>query len=364
MPNFSSNMQRLLFSSLAIILLSSCDPFKSPQSLMEEYSIRLARVLDLEAKKSPQTASATWPRVRERRVMIPDIEINMLEFLDLYGCDLQVVVGERNAILGKVIQPLNRLRYSQRFIEEAGICINNIDDASLKQTLKQASIIKFQQLPAEIWQASWASSEMAKLFSHTAQPMQIDKSLASSQQLVEDFAYLNQTVDALLSGSSETTLIRWGKIQQRWQYEDGLGALIKSAQQLTQMLNITSALLKKRIDEKPLCYQGKPNPRAMQVEGVFLKVYIGHVQPYIAQVSQHRDALLPVVRQFAAQQADTAPTAVKTYWQQYLLDDPESIWPAFDLAIKNHTKHWQDLLEQCGLKPKVARPDHAQKGQN
>ncbi|HSG92142.1 MAG TPA: DUF3080 family protein [Methylotenera sp.] len=364
MTNFSSQTQRLLFSLFAILLLSSCDPFTSPQSLMDEYPIRLARVLDVATKNGPQAPSAIWPRVRERRVTIPEIEINMLAFLDLYGCDLQVVVGERNAILGKVMQPLNRLRYSQRFIKEAGICIDSIDDASLKQTLKEASILKRQQLPAEIWQASWASDEMAGLLSHTAQPMSVELPLANSQQLAEDFVYLNQTVDALLSGSNETALIRWGKIQQRWQYQDGLGALIKSAQQLTLMLNAGSAILKQRIDEKPLCYQGKPNPRARQLEGVFFNVYIGHVQPYIALISQHRDVLLPAAREFAAQQADTAPASVKTYWQQYLLDEPQSIWPAFDLAVKNHTQYWQNLLEQCGLKPKAARPDKAQQRQN
>ncbi len=364
MPFISSKTQRLLFSLFAMLLLSSCDPFTSPQSLMDEYPIRLARVLNVATKNGPVAPSAIWPRVRERRVSIPEIEINMLEFLDLYGCDLQVVVGERNAILGRVMQPLNRLRYSQRFIEEAGICIDNIDDAALKQTLKQATLLKRQQLPAEIWQASWASDEMAVLFSHTAQSMPIDHPLGSSEQLAEDFAYLNQTIDALLSGENKTALIRWGKIQQRWQYQDDLGALIKSAQELTWMLNASSAILKQRIDEKPLCYQGKPNPRARQLEGVFFKVYIGHVQPYIALVSQHRDVLLPTVRQFTVQQVDTTPAAVKSYWQQYLLDEPQSIWPAFDLAVKKHTQHWQDLLEQCGLKPKSARPDHATKRQN
>ncbi|HET8807543.1 MAG TPA: DUF3080 family protein [Methylophaga sp.] len=326
---------------------------------MDTYPERLARVLDLEVNQAEKIPPAIWPRVRERRVDIPDIEINMLEFLDLYGCNLQVVVGERNAILGKVMQPLNRLRYSLRFMHEAEVCIQHINDESLKTTLKQVSQQKRQQLPAEIWQASWASSEMAGLLSHTAKPVAIDKSVTASRQLAEDFIYLTQTTQTLLSEINDSELTRWGKIQQRWQYQDDLGALIKSAQQLTQMLNASSALLKQRIDEKPLCYQGKPNPRAQQLEGIFFKVYIGHVQPYIALVSQYRDAVLPAVRQFAMQHADTAPVKVKNYWQQYLLDEPEGIWPAFDLAVKNHTQHWQDLLEQCGLKPKVARPDQA-----
>ncbi|MDT8311965.1 MAG: DUF3080 family protein [Methylophaga sp.] len=364
MPTVASNKKCLLLSFVAMLLLTACDPFASPNSLMDEYLLRLARVLAVDNQKPQTTESAIWPRVRERRVAIPEIQINMLEFLDLYGCNLQVVVGERNAILGKVMLPLNRLRYSLRFIHEAQICINNIDDDALKQTLKQASLQKRQQLPAEIWQASWAGSEMANLLSHTAKPIAVDKPFAASQQLAEDFIYLTQTTNALLSETSTSALNRWGDIHQRWQYQDDIGALIKATQQLTQMLDAGSALLKQRIDEKPLCYQGKPNPRGKQLEGVFFKVYIGYVQPYIARVSQHRDALLPAVRQFASRHDEMAPPAVKTYWQQYLLDAPESIWPAFDLAVKNHTQDWQDLLEQCGLKPKAARPNQAQKRLN
>ncbi|MDX1572617.1 MAG: DUF3080 family protein [Methylophaga sp.] len=352
----SFNLQRWVYSFVSVLLLAGCDPFSSPTSLMDTYPERLARVLDVEMDQPEKILPAIWPRVRERRVDIPDIEINMLEFLDLYGCDLQVVVGERNAILGRVMQPLNRLRYSLRFIYEAEICIQRINDESLKATLKQVSQQKRQQLPAEIWQASWASDEMAALLSHTAKPIAIEKPVAASQQLAEDFIYLNQTTQTLLSESNDSELIRWGKIQQRWQYHDDLGALTKSAQHLTQMLNVSSDLLEQRLDKKPLCYRGKSNPRAQQLEGVFFKVYIGHVQPYLARVSQHRDALLPAVRQFAMQHANTAPAAVKSYWQQYLLDGPESIWPAFDLAVKNHTEHWQNILEQCGLKPKAARP--------
>lgn len=355
---------RLLLIITAMLLLSACDPFSSPPAMMETYLERLARVLDVDAQSPEKSSPAVWPRVRDRRVNIADIDINMLEFLDLYGCDLQVVVGERNAILGKVMQPLNRLRYSLRFIREAGICIEHIDDESLQQTLAEARQQKRQQLPAEIWQASWASEEMAGLFSHTASPVAVNKSLAASQQLAEDFVYLQQTSDALLSDVNKTALNRWGDIHQRWQYQDDLGALIKSAQQLTQMLNAGSALLEQRLQDKPLCYQSKPNPRAHQLQGVFFKVYIGHVQPYIAQVSQHRDALLPAARKFANQQTDIAPPAVKKYWQRYLFDTPESIWPAFDTALKNHTQHWQDLLDQCGMRPKATETARSQQGKS
>lgn len=343
-----------------VLLLSSCDPFSAPQSLMDEYLVRLARVLEVAPEQAEKPVPAIWPRIRERRVSMPEIDISMLAFLDLYGCDLQVVVGERNAILGKIMQPLNQLRYSLRFIKEAEICIKHTDDKALQQTLNQVAKQKRQQLPATIWQASWASEEMASLFSHTAKPLAINKSIANSQQLAEDFVYLQQTSETLLSQPTDLPLKHWGEIQQRWQYQDDLGALIKATRQLTQMLNTGSDLLKQRLADKPICYQSKANPQAKRLEGVFFKVYIGHVQPYIVAVSQHRQLLLPAVRQFAEQHADTAPPAVKKYWQRYLFDSPGSIWAEFDDALKSHTEHWQDLLDQCGLRPKAADPARAQ----
>jgi hypothetical protein len=354
MPVKMFSQRKCYLALMAVLLLSSCDPFTSPESLMDEYLTRLSRVLDVTADNTSKITPAKWPRIRDRRIEVPQMDINMLEFLGLYGCDLQVVVGERNAILGKVMQPLNRLRYSLQFIVEAEACLSVTDDDALKQTLIKAREQKRQQLPAVIWQAGWASEEMAHLFSHTAKPITIAKPLSDSQQLAEDFSYLMQTVEALSSKPDDLSLARWGDIQQRWQYQHDMGALIKTAQQLTQMLNAGSNLIAQRLADNPICYQGKPNQDAKRLEGVFFKAYIGHVQPYIALLSQHRDALLPAARAFALQQADMAPAAVKTYWQQYLLDTPESIWPAFDRAIKSHTQHWQDLLEQCGMRPKSA----------
>ena len=321
-------------------------------------------MLEVAPEQAEELTPAIWPRIRERRVSVPEIDINMLEFLDLYGCDLQVVVGERNAILGKVMQPLNELRYSLRFIKEAEVCIKHTEDKSLQQTLNQVAEQKRQQLPAIIWQASWANDEMANLFSHTAKPLAIDKAIANSQQLAEDFVYLQQTSQTLLSQPTDLPLKQWGEIQQRWQYQDEMGALIKTTRQLTQMLNAGSYLLNKRLAEKPICYQSKANPQAKRLEGVFFKVYIGHVQPYIAAVNHHQQLVLPNVRQFAKQHADTAPTAVKKYWQRYLFDNPGNIWTAFDDALKSHTEHWQDLLDQCGLRPKAAEPKTLQQGKS
>ena len=62
---------------------------------MDEYVKRLANVLDVEPVYSELTDIERIPRPRDRRLSIPEHDINMLDFLSLYGCELQFVVGEK-----------------------------------------------------------------------------------------------------------------------------------------------------------------------------------------------------------------------------------------------------------------------------
>uniref|UniRef100_UPI0023534E00 DUF3080 family protein n=1 Tax=Methylophaga thiooxydans TaxID=392484 RepID=UPI0023534E00 len=82
------------------VSLTGCDPFASPDSMMDEYLSRLARVLNVEKQQTALEPVRLIPSVRDRRAEIPKIDITVLEFLSLYGCELQVVV----ALAGKEAQ--------------------------------------------------------------------------------------------------------------------------------------------------------------------------------------------------------------------------------------------------------------------
>jgi hypothetical protein len=46
------------------------------------------------------------------------------------------------------------------------------------------------------------------------------------------------------------------------------------------------------------------------------------------------------------------PQTFNDYYQQTLnLNNQENIWALYQQRIKEHTEAWQDLLEQCGLRP-------------
>ncbi|MFP3442432.1 DUF3080 family protein, partial [Pantoea sp. SIMBA_133] len=80
-------------------------------------------------------SASQLPRRRDRVLTMPELDMGMLDFLSLYGCELQYVVGEKNSVMGRVMQPLNRLRYEIRFIEAARDCLPDIEDEEFAEEL-------------------------------------------------------------------------------------------------------------------------------------------------------------------------------------------------------------------------------------
>lgn len=343
---------RIIFLIHFVFLLSACDPLAKPETLMDEYVKRLANVLDVEPNYSDLVVIERIPRTRERNLSIPEADINMLDFLKLYGCELQFVVGEKNAILGRVMQPLNSLRYEVRFIEAARLCLPEIDNESLHQKVAKAIEEKQQNLPIVIWNATWGTDEIAQLLSLSNGLYQPDKSQHEISKYSSDIEYLNDVVGKLLIGDYSTDLSYLGEIQQRWQYGSRAGQLHNSARLLVTRLDDATQLLRQRIHQQPLCSQGRPNNQARIVESMFFSVYIGKVQPYMAQVNRAAMQLFGPLSELAQIQQQVMPETFQPYYSQSLDWAGESgLWGTYQQRVKEHTEAWQDLLEQCGLRP-------------
>lgn len=138
-----------------VALLAGCNPFTDARPMMDEYVERVARVLEAEPQLSDLASASQLPRRRDRVLAMPDLDMGMLDFLSLYGCELQYVVGEKNSVLGRVMQPLNRLRYEIRFIEAARDCLPGIKDEGLAEELGEAVQSKLESLPIAVWNATW-----------------------------------------------------------------------------------------------------------------------------------------------------------------------------------------------------------------
>ncbi len=342
-----------LIPGICALLLAGCNPFSEAKPMMTEYLDRLGRVLDTPSLSLPEhlpTASAL-PRRRERLLTIPELELGMLDFLSLYGCELQYVVGEKNSVMGRVMQPINRLRYEIRFIRAAEACLPEVDDPALRDTLQAAIDSKRETLPLATWNATWGTEEIEQLFTLAKGYYPVSEELNPIADLALDLEQLNAIVRALQQDELKVPLDDLGRIHQRWQAEFLAGQAINSARLLIAALDAGTETLQERLTDRPLCLNGKPNNQSTIVRNFFFSVYIGKIQPYMSDVSRARDRLIAGFAQLAEQQPVMPETFRSWYHRHLSLDADASLWRQLDEAMMRHTRHWQDLLGQCGLRP-------------
>ncbi|KPQ28406.1 MAG: Protein of unknown function (DUF3080) [Marinobacter excellens HL-55] len=343
-----------LVPGACVLMLSGCNPFNEAEPMMEEYLERLGRVLDTPPVAIPSDLpeASTIPRRRERVLDMPDLELGMLDFMSLYGCELQYVVGERNSVMGRVMQPLNRLRYEIRFIQTAEQCLNQVDDEELEQTLLSAIESKQATLPIAMWNATWGVEEVERLLTLSKGFYPVASDASPVSELTQDLERLNQTVEALSAEQFEVPLDDLGQIHQRWQAEFRAGQIINSARLLIATLDAGTETIKARLEERPLCLNSRPNNQSEIVRNFFFNIYIGEIQPYMSDVSRARDSLIVALAELADRQRDVMPESFERWYQRHLSDQADvSLWRQLDRSMMEHTRHWQDLLAQCGMRP-------------
>jgi hypothetical protein len=346
--------QRYLLCLLFIFLFSACDSINEPVSLFDQYSERLARVLEQDEINTEIMPLERIPRPRERRYEIPQFSTNILGFLSLYGCELQVLIGERNSILGKVMSPLNQLDYDLQFIVLAQACRAQIDqaDVEIRDLLNQSIDYKRTQLPLSVWNALWADEEVANLLSYSHGYYPLENEPHNKHIILGSLAHQLDELDAVMR-YKQTRLDKNSllQLQKEWLYEPRVGQLLMSLQMVTQKLNDATQIINQRMQRRAICFKQKTNPKAERMRQFFFNFYIVHIQTYVALLHQQAEVILPQLNRMAS--IYTAPTPVfEQYRQAILAPDSESgLWQKFELAIKRHTVAWQEMLEQCGMRP-------------
>lgn len=341
---------RTLIAPLFGLFLAGCAPDSSVHGWMDAYVAEVAGALELHAELTGIAPVAHIPRRRERVLDLPDLDMGMLDFFSLYGCELQYVVGERNSIMGRVMQPLNQLRYETRFIRAAQDCLPEAEREGLKEALEEAIESKSETLSIAVWNATWGVEEIEKLFtlSQGYYPREGGPGLVT--ELAADVRRLNETVAALLTGNSDEPLDYVGEVHQRWQAEHRAGQLLNSARLLTTRLDDATALLVERIETDPLCPEEATHQSAKALEATYHSSYNSGVESYLDSIEQARIALIKPLEKLAALQYDTMPDAFRNWYRRHLAsDNATSLWQQLDRSVEAHDQRWRQLLAQCGV---------------
>jgi hypothetical protein len=343
---------RLLVLSCVAALLAGCDPFVSPEGLFEEYVERTARVLDGEAVLTPVPTVEQLPRRRDRVREIAPLDVSMLDFLGLYGCELQHVIGERNSIMGRVMHPATVFDYEVRFLRAADECLGGIDNERLRTRIADVITAKRAQILDAAWNAVWATSEIEDFLTRSRGSLAVkpDRDMAST--LAADLRALVDVVARVQQGDLAVDVKALDSVYQRWHSRPLAGQTLRGAMLATTRLDDASRLIEARLGDRPVCARPDLRPRAAEnMRGMFMSVYIGEVQPYLAEVQRVRRELMPPLRDLAAIGGGRSEPVVRYARLTLGEQDDASLWRRFDRAVARHTRGWQDLLEQCGMRP-------------
>ena len=248
----------------AALLLTACDPFAAPESLFDEYVERAARVLDGKARLSPVPVVEPLPRRRERVVDIPPVNLSLLDFLSLYGCELQHVVGERNSIMGRVMHPASVYDYELRFLRAAEACLGMIDNDELAARLREAVGTKRGQLVDAAWNAVWATTEIEDFLTRSRGPLAVAPDRDMAATLAADLQALTAALAVPDGEPPELDFRGFDDVYQRWQSRPMAGQALRAAAPASARLDDASALIEARLEGRPVCPRPDVQPRAAE----------------------------------------------------------------------------------------------------
>ncbi|CAI3798678.1 DUF3080 domain-containing protein [Rheinheimera sp. MM224] len=336
---YSSNRQRPFTKVLSLVavvfVLTGCsDP---ALSLMDDYTSRLSRTLALELQDPAPLDLQPLPSITTTRADITESSISLVELVATRACGLDLLLGERNSSLGKVMAPSQRLKYELAFLKQVQPCLTHPDIApDLQQKL-----------------AAIASDKAALIDKHWQNFLQQDETLR--QQL---HPYRNLSEPNSVAGVAETmqalhSLLALQKsiVQQNWQQasstnpEQALEALYKAntLSQLQQSLRFSQNWLQslnqqlEQLDLKAQCPAGKSSDKAEILNTILLQYFIGKVQVYLAQVDGTYQQLYPLLLQLYQGTALAQPIS-----QRFEVPNTE-----LKAELRRHVIWWKAVQQQC-----------------
>ena len=334
------SLRILLFTGC--LLLSSCEQAPSGVDALETYIVRLSGATEVAA--SPLTGNNRWEPPKATQSAIPSAEqIDLIDFLSLSGCELQINLGRRNSQLGRSASPSQRLLLDLEFMHWAPACarfLREQDNIVLAATIERASEQRQRWLPLSIREAVLAGPEWKSFWSA---PTSLDHyPQETDSTIVQTLTQLTQMVRRWMGGDWLASNRDFELLLSELRAGDG-GALLLSMDQVAQQLTRANDLLMRAEREKPLCPFGRKTDRSQAVEAVVQRFFVGEVQPWLVQLRGRKELLSAPIAALEAPLMDVQPDQYRSWVHRRnaLLESQADL-------IRNHVHVIQQVLSQCG----------------
>ena len=276
---------------LSLLLLTGCDQSDSGLAHLTEYLSRLSTVTGtaLESQALPRFDLA--PPLPDKEGYATNQQIDLIDFLSLTGCSLQVNLGRRNTQLGRTASPSQRLLLDLEFLDLAPACIELLEtrgDTELAATIRVASDDREQALPSAVFDAVLLGAEW-RAFWHA------DSTLGDYPQ--QTSSVVEQTVTSLSAMTAPWLNGNWSADNRAFELllsdvraGDG-GELLLATSQLVWALERANALLTKTQSERPLCPFGQSTERSRALQRVVQQFFVGNVQPWVVSLRRRAELI-------------------------------------------------------------------------
>ncbi len=311
-----SGLSGLGLAALLALLFGCSQPAQGP-ALLDDYLQRLSRTLDAEAPD----ATSLWapPRLRDAGIApleIPRAKLDVLDFLALSGCELQVNLGRRNSSLGRNAAASQVLLLDLEFLALAPACVNALRSAGNEQLALQiqaAQAMKIRFLPHRIFNALLAGPEYEQFWKLPGALAAYPETVGGA--VIDSLHWFDRAIQMWLSGDYRFQVDQLEDQLFHLRNGDG-GALLLAATLQARTLDRGNALLAHRLERGPLCPGTSATATATTLKTVVSKFFAGGVQPWLAQLDLRDRELLPPIRGIEAQLAPVLPDAFQRWSKQ------------------------------------------------
>ncbi|WP_284380823.1 DUF3080 family protein [Litoribrevibacter albus] len=350
------SIRLLVFLCLCSGLLA-CSQSSQERAVVEDYLWRLSNVLD-QPDEAVNAPLISYPEKRGMSLSFSQHSIDLLDFLAMTGCQLQITAAHKNSGLGRVMMSSQSFLYQWQFLEDSDACLAYLEsnDPELYRTLARVVEIKRQELAGHAWLAVWAGPEMRNYFGATQQWLSYDQAILLP---ADDFQLLMKIQEIVRGIQMSPELVIPSVAPYRESLEQVLsrisqtnrgGEVLTTLLDLAGMLNQGTRILESGMNGR-LCPQGQVTQKAKILHTVFLKFYIGQVQPYMAFVHQQGAEWMNQFHTLLNGLEVQTPEAFASFEYTLNQTSADGSWQRYQRSMKAHTKAWQGLLSECGLMP-------------
>lgn len=332
-------------AALLALLLTGCYP-GNPDAVYQNYLQRLGRTLDMPAPAVSPGVLPPRPRPGDIKLAITPGKLDALDFLAISGCAVQVTIGKRNSSLGRMAKPSQRLLLELEYLELAPECITyqrQQGRTEIADTLQEAWLLKRQQLPALIFNATLGSPEYRSFWRANAVDSSYPENSGSS--VITALEAINVLAGRWLAGNYRADNLQFELHLSEIAAGDG-GTLLAALGRQNNWLEAADRLLAQRMDRGPLC-SGEFRPDAAQIlPNVISKYFIGEIQPLSAALGQRFHQLLPPLAQLETAVTGVLPPAYLEWQRQR-----DTLLDKFYTAPRRHVEKVQAVLAPCEQNP-------------